>query len=83
MMISIAFRALLLSIRAPRDRAALLAQELLSHQEDAAAQRGGRAHSRWQREVDALARSILNAGRLGAAADGGLLSERRAIGGVR
>lgn len=68
----------LLRIRDPRDRAQVRAHELLSHQEEGAAARGGSAHGRLMREVDALARSIASAGKLGAAADGGLLSERRA-----
>lgn len=75
-MIPMEVRMLLSRVLDPRDRAQLQAHAMLEHQEDGAAERG--AHYRWQREVDALARSIDQRGQLGLAADGGLLSERRA-----
>lgn len=54
-------RALYSRVRDPRDRAQLIAHERLAHQEPNTA----RAHDRWVREVNALARSILQRGRLG------------------
>jgi hypothetical protein len=63
-------------VKSAYDRASLRASWALQFQE------GPRNHSRWERELAALVRSLRAEGRLGAAADGGLLAERDAIGGV-
>jgi hypothetical protein len=69
-------RALVFSIiervKSADDRAALRASWALQFQE------GPRNHRRWESELAALVRSLRAEGRLGAAADGGLLAERGA-----